>query len=47
VENFIWEDNELKIGWKNQYKVIAERNKNTAHTGDVLVGSATGNRTPI
>ena len=47
VENFSWQSGELKIGWKNQYKVMAERNKNTTENGDAFVGSATGNRTPI
>ncbi len=47
VENFSWEGDQLTVQWKNQYKVIAERNKNTTETGDVIVGSATGNRTPI
>jgi|GEM_PF-6593736 len=40
VENFIWQDGKLTTGWKNQYKLIAERTKNTTESGGVLSGKA-------
>ena len=45
VENFSWEDDLLTIQWKNQYKVIADRTKNTTQEGDVLSGSPNGEAT--
>jgi len=39
VENFSWQEGELQIRWKNQYKIVAERNKNTTENGDAFVGS--------
>ena len=47
VENFTWQDGKLTTRWKNQYKLVAERTKNTSIEGGVLSGSPTGNRTPI
>ena len=40
VENFYWNGEKLMPGWKNEFKIVANRPR-------VSIGSPRGNRTPI
>ena len=47
MEKFEWRNENLSVCWRKELKVVAERNKNPIQGNEVVVGSATGNRTPI